>query len=573
MLTSLFKSTRRFASKKIPAGNIEDLMNGSVKSIKIGENNKNTIALCRVGDSLYAVGGLCPHASAPLAEGYLDGYNLACPYHTAKFDIRTGDNVSPPAFDKIPTYDTTVSSQGEISILIPEEQLNKVTDSYQEFSKRDLKDTRHFVIIGSGAAGLSCAETLRKIGYTGKLTMISKDSHLPYDRVLLSKNLMISANKAIFRNVDFYKEFGIEFILKSTINELNMYDKMIIPDNRNPIKYDKLLIATGAYSHIPEDFKFAHNNYKHVYSLRTIHDLHAMKSGVESASDVVIAGGSFLGMEVANYLKTKFPVKGVTVIDSDSEPMAKSLGEDVAAILLEKAKRKGINIIKGRNIEKIEQSQGKVTRVTLAREGEGEVEVEADVYPADMLLIATGAKLNTQFLPASLLLPDGSIKVNARMNTQIEDVYAAGDIATFPSNLTESYERQEHWAVAQEQGKVAAYNMFGSWREYNSVPFFWTNQAGIAHFVGFSRDADFTWTLRDRDEKGEKLAVTLFFKHERCIGASITGHYGLSSKLMIGLERSVMPLRREVVDGSIELGEILKRIYQSNPCLCYSSNK
>lgn len=567
MLTSFLRSSRRFASKKVLAGNIEDLVNGQVKSVQIGENVKNTIALCRVGDRVYAVGGACPHASAPLSEGYLDGYNLHCPYHTAKFDIRSGDNLSPPAFDRIPTYDTTISPKGDIHILIPEEVYSKVTEPYQEFFKRDERDTRHYVVVGGGAAGVSCVETLRKIGYTGKLTMISKDMHLPYDRVMLSKNLMISANKAIFRNADFYKEYGIEFILKSSVEEVDFYGKMIVPDNRNPIKYDKLLLATGSHPYVPENFKFALNNYKHVYTLRTLQDLHNMKATVETAKDVVIAGGSFLGLEVANYLKTKFTNKGVTVVDIESNPMSASLGHDVASILVEKAKRKGINVITGRRIEKITPSEDKISRVEVVGE------VESDIYPADMLLIATGAKLNTQFLPASMLLPDGSIKVNSCMQTSAEDVYAAGDIATFPSKLTESYERLEHWSVAQEQGKIAAYNMFGVWREYNSVPFFWTNQAGIAHFTGFSRDSDYQFTIRGRDEKGERLAVTLFFKQERCIGASMTGHYGLSSKMLIGLERSVMPLRREVVDGNMELGEILKRIYQSNPCLCYSSNK
>jgi len=96
--------------------------------------------------------------------------------------------------------------------------------------------------------------------------------------------------------------------------------------------------------------------------------------------------------------------------------------------------------------------------------------------PADAVLISTGAELKTsELIPSHLLNTDGSVSVDSFMRTSNADIYAAGDIASFPNSITLSSHRVEHWTVAQEQGMIAAMNMLGKGAPYDKVPFFWTN--------------------------------------------------------------------------------------------------
>jgi NADPH-dependent 2,4-dienoyl-CoA reductase/sulfur reductase-like enzyme len=163
---------------------------------------------------------------------------------------------------------------------------------------------------------------------------------------------------------------------------------------------------------------------------------------------------------------------------------------------------------------------------------------------------------------------DGSIRVNSHFQTEDSSIFAAGDIAQFPSLLSESRERVEHWAVAQQQGRFAAMNMLEKGTNYLDVPFFWTNQFLNVQFAGYANGHNWTFTETKKvNETEEKLPrITYFFKDERCIGVAATNWPGAVLRLKIALQRGLMPTRKELTSGQVTFDKILEKVKNSNPC-------
>ena len=144
---------------------------------------------------MYATASKCCHFNLPLAGGYVDGMSIICPFHMASFDISSGEMLSPPALDSIKAYTTSVVGD-EVFVQIPQEDMESVAARRVSSGmvKPDGSDSRTFVIIGGGAAGNSCAETLRRNGFHGKIKVISEESQVPYNRIVLSKNIKADTN-------------------------------------------------------------------------------------------------------------------------------------------------------------------------------------------------------------------------------------------------------------------------------------------------------------------------------------------------------------------------------------------
>lgn len=168
-------------------------------------------------------------------------------------------------------------------------------------TKRDLADKRNFVIIGGGPAGLNCAETLRYSGYSGKITLVSNEKLLPYDRTLLSKTLPFGdASKFQLRDSDWLKDADID-VVEDSVYSIHSTTKQVTFVRGQPMSYDKICIATGAAANKPS---ITGADAKHVYTLRTHKDQEAIKARASEAKHgIAIIGASFLGSESAAALK------------------------------------------------------------------------------------------------------------------------------------------------------------------------------------------------------------------------------------------------------------------------------
>jgi apoptosis-inducing factor 3 len=182
-------------------------------ALLLGHAHGEPVLLARRGDELFAIGNVCTHYDAPLNEGLLVDDTVRCPWHHACFSLRTGEAIRAPALDPVPCW--RVEQQGG-TVYVREklEQARKQIPSI-------LTDIPGFVVIvGGGAAGNAAAETLRREGYTGRITMLSADESVPCDRPKLSKSYLAgitSAESNPMRSPEFYQEHDIDLKLGACV--------------------------------------------------------------------------------------------------------------------------------------------------------------------------------------------------------------------------------------------------------------------------------------------------------------------------------------------------------------------
>lgn len=139
--------------------------------------------------SFHATMNRCTHYGLPLLRGTLVGSSISCPFHGACFDVRTGDIEDGPGLDPLPVFNTSVEADGFVYVHLPEGATTFPTTGKAHRCHHDAaEDSRHFVIIGAGAASMAAVDELRAQGFKGRLTVLTRDAaahHL--DRTVLSK--------------------------------------------------------------------------------------------------------------------------------------------------------------------------------------------------------------------------------------------------------------------------------------------------------------------------------------------------------------------------------------------------
>jgi len=456
-------------NKEHVAAKTNDFNNGDMKTVNV---DGNEVLICKIDDNFYALGAHCTHYGALLSDGVLNGDRITCPWHHACFNAKTGDNLEPPANDSLPSYE--IKNDGENLIVSLPEQVE--SSRLPEFSSYDGTDRRKFVIIGGGAAGFSAVQTLREEGYRGEIVFITQENRLPYDRPNLSKDYLsgdVQEQSLPLREVDFYRNHNIETIFNKKVSDINFARKTIDFSNGINIKYDKILLATGAEA---RKLNIPGEELENVFVLRNFNDSKRILSASKQASKAIIIGASFIGLETAYSLRKRGV--DVTVISQEEIPFEKIFGREVGGLF-----------------KKLHEENGVTFRLSFSlKEFLGNKKVEAvllqngERIEADMVVLGVGVKPATSFLRNLNLLPDGSIKVNEYFEV-MEDVYAAGDIATFTDWRTGEDTRIEHWRTALQHGRIAARNMLGKMERNRCIPFFWTAQCELSvNYVGHAKD-------------------------------------------------------------------------------------
>ena len=405
--------------RKIPVCKESEISEGNIKEIYIG--NKKYL-LCKVSGVVYCINSKCPHQGASLYGGFLNGYNIVCPMHGAEFDIRTGDIKNYPGFKPLSTY-KVIAENGRISInLIKSEGL---------LYKNIQEDHRHFIIIGAGAAGIAAAETLRKEGFSGKITIISNENYLPYDRVLLSKNILLDKNDVELASESYFINNKIDIIKNTSV--VSISKNFITTSDGKALNYDSLLLATGASPKIPLSFQ-DYASISNFFTLRNFDDYLKLKEKIQSSERICIIGNRFLGLECATSIKKTYPEKNISFIEYEPFALGKVIGPLLYYHMFESLKNNGINTIFSTTFERFEVNNDKIVSVVL----------NDQKIDTDMILLSVGSSIFTPYAPIELKNSDSSIKVNEYLQTNYENVFAAGDIADFPSIHTNNRERIEH---------------------------------------------------------------------------------------------------------------------------------
>lgn len=465
----------------------------------LGHVDAKPVVLVRQGEELFALGAVCTHQGGPLAEGLVVDGGVRCPWHHACFDLRTGLPSRPPALDPVDCYQVEVTA-GTAT----------VTRKRPAEPRASLKPTRDstavalpasIVIIGGGAAGLCAAQTLRREGYTGPVTMLSADDSAPYDRTNLSKGVLsgdIEEDANDLHPPQFYRDNAIDLRLGTRVERIHVDEHEVKLADGERVAYEALLIATGAE---PVKLDVPGASLPHVHYVRSAADCHRLLTQARSAKTAVIIGASFIGLEVASGLCARGIE--VHVVGRETGLMANVLGKELGAFLQQLHEKKGVIFHLETTASTINEDE-----VILTNE---------ETLQADLVVVGIGVRPRLELAEAAGLAVDRGVIVDRYLQTSAPGIYAAGDIALWPGPLTGERVRIEHWVVAEHQGQTAALNMLGRRKPYDAVPFFWTEQQGfglsyVGHATGFD-EVRLDGNLSKRDctisylKRGRELAA------------------------------------------------------------------
>ncbi|MEV6611205.1 FAD/NAD(P)-binding oxidoreductase [Kutzneria sp. NPDC051319] len=316
-------------------------------------------------------------------------------------------------------------------------------------------------VVGASAAGLTAAQTLRREGYEGPLTVVGDEEHMPYDRPPLSKQVLSGvwepSKIALQSTVD-----DIEWRLGVRAVGLDVGGRRLALSTGDSLTYDKLVIATGV---TPRRLPFG-QDLAGVHTLRTLPDALAFKEELATARSVVIVGAGFMGSEVAAVASGMGA--DVTVVDPLSAPMIRQFGPWLGGLVAKLHADHGVRMRLGVGVTGLVGS-GRVEGVELA---------DGTVLPADVVLVAIGSVPNTAWLAGSgLSLTDG-VDCDSLCRAA-PNVVAAGDVASWTHPVHGRRIRVEHRMNATEQGMAAARTLLGKGEPYSPIPYFWTDQYDV----------------------------------------------------------------------------------------------
>ncbi|MVO84303.1 NAD(P)/FAD-dependent oxidoreductase [Streptomyces sp. p1417] len=331
-----------------------------------------------------------------------------------------------------------------------------------------------FVIVGGGLAGAKAAETLRSEGFTGRVILIGDERDHPYERPPLSKGYLLGKedrDSVFVHEPAWYAQADVELHLGQTVVAIDRAAHTVRLGDGTVIRYDKLLLATGAE---PRRLDVPGTGLAGVHHLRRLAHAdrlrHVLAALGRDNGHLVIAGAGWIGLEVAAAAR-EYGAE-VTVVEPEPTPLHSVLGPEIGQMFTDLHAEHGVRFHFGARLTEIAGQDG---MVLAARTDDGEE------HPAHDVLAAIGAAPRTALAEAAgLALVDradgGGIAVDASLRTSDPDIHAAGDVAAVDHGLFATRLRVEHWANALNGGPAAARAMLGKEVTYDRVPYFFSDQ-------------------------------------------------------------------------------------------------
>jgi 3-phenylpropionate/trans-cinnamate dioxygenase ferredoxin reductase component len=338
---------------------------------------------------------------------------------------------------------------------------------------------RTFVIVGASLTGAKAAETLRAEGFDERVVLIGAEDERPYERPPLSKDyLRGEAERAtVYVHPEgFYAEHDIELRLGRTAVSLNVAGRELALDDGERLRYDRLLLATGAE---PRRLSIPGGDLDGVLYLRSVADCDALRARLDRGGAVVVIGAGWIGAEVAASARQRG--LEVTVIDPLTVPLERVLGTEVGAVYRDIHLDHGVQMLLGTGVEAFEGG----TAVERVRTSDGRV------LDCDFVVVGVGVQPRIGLAVQAGLAVENGILVDEHLQTSAAGVFAAGDVANAHHPFYEERIRVEHWANALHQGPVAARAMLGEPDVYDRLPYFFSDQYDVGmEYAGFARSWD-----------------------------------------------------------------------------------
>ena len=359
------------------------------------------------------------------------------------------------------------------------------------------------VVIGGGQAAIQCVASLRKEGYSGSITLIGEENHLPYQRPPLSKGFLsgsTESNRLYLKKIEFFQENSIQLNLGVSAKKIDRDNCNVHLSDDKSISYDKLVLATGSRV---RKLKFPGSDLEGINYLRGIDDAESLKDGLLKSKNLVIVGAGYIGLEVAA-VATDFNTK-ITVVEMADRVMNRTVDPIISAYYQELHSNNGVNFILNESLEKVD---GIKTVEQVICSGGSSIE-------ADILVIGAGVIPNIELAEESGLSCDNGICVDEYGQTEDIRIFACGDCTNHPNEKLDRKLRLESVHNAMEQSKTVASSIMGNKTAYNQIPWFWSDQYDHKlQIVGLSGDHD---EVLIRGDQAESKFMLFYLKGEELI--------------------------------------------------------
>jgi len=398
------------------------------------------------------------------------------------------------------------------------------------------------IIVGASLAGAKAAETLRQEGFEGRVVLVGAENERPYERPPLSKDYLrgeIPREKVYVHDEGFYAEHDIELRLGRTAESLDMSSSELVLDNGERLRYERLLLTTGAQ---PRRLSMPGAELDGVLYLRSIEDSDALRERLDRGGAVVVVGAGWIGAEVAASARQRG--LEVTVLDPLAVPLERVLGAELGAVYREIHTDHGTEMLMENGVEAFEGDKA-VERVRTSSGRE---------LDCDFVVVGVGVEPRTRLATQAGLAVDDGVTVDEYLQTSVPGVFAAGDVANAHHPFYGERIRVEHWANALNQGPAAARNMLGRSAAYERLPYFFSDQYDVGmEYTGFAR----TWDrLVFRGDPAAREFVAFWMVEDRVVAGMNVNVWDVTNPIKRLISGRLPIEDRRLADPDVPLDEL-----------------
>jgi NAD(P)H-nitrite reductase large subunit len=392
---------------------------------------------------------------------------------------------------------------------------------------------KRYLLIGNGASGTYAAETIRKADTEGEITLVTNEPYPLYNRVALPPFLRDEAKreKVFLRTPEQHAQKGIKLLVNTPITALDTEERVATAADGQTFHYDRLLIATGGRPNaLPAPGAGA--DVQGIYNFQYWDDAAAIRERINTARHAVVVGGSYIAYELAEAFRHHGLV--VTWLIRGPRFLRRVLDEDGGALVDDIARAAGVDIHYGGEVAEVHSKDGQVCGVTTTT---------GEHIQCDMIGVGLGVKMNVDFLKTTPITVRNGIVTNEYLETNVSDVFAAGDVAQFFDVSIGLHNQMGTWNNSVSHGRIAGANMMGERKFYNDVPMYSTGLFDSRiRVMGLTPEnvPDLeSWEHLDAPKRNYQR---LFFKDGRLVGGCLIGDIKMQTRIIRMIQaRQVTP--------------------------------
>lgn len=397
--------------------------------------------------------------------------------------------------------------------------------------KIDKEET--YVIIGNGAAGFYAAKAIKERNESAVIKLISNEPVHSYVRTQLSDLITEEISESFYlARANWYKENNIIEILGVNVDSIDRENKLVRLDNKQGVRYDKLILANGSYNFVPptkvklndsevDINSWTYNTINGIHTIKKLADVNAIKEELPEAKNVVIIGGGLLGLEAAWEVQKRNI--NVTVVELADRMLPRQLDTDGSKLFESLVNKTPVKVLLGAAVDFINTDDNGVKSVQLKN---------GEVINADAVIFSVGVRSNIFLAQPAGIKCNRGVVVDEYMHTNISDIYACGDVAECDGIY------YGNWPAAIEMGKVAGANATGDkikFEKFVSSTIFQAMNTQVFSAGTVNFDDPSLEKIEYIDSVNNKYSK-LFFQNNKLVGGILIGDVSTSVKIMEGIQ-------------------------------------